>query len=333
MKTTHTHRGTCQACGSIQAVDNNTKLLAKHGYKVIYGAFQYVCNAAGISPAEHDVSYTRQTIANCIRAAEGHEEDARKLKSGELVPSMFKRWNPKKEKVERTRGGGERKTMGDYDALPIAQATPDERKARIDEAIADAEMNAAGFRGHAQFLNRDVIPRLGQPLYPNEELTKTALTQGLKFSHEGHEYELMRPAFSQWGSDRLIGWYVKRVGAEAHRELRWTSKEIRNAMNPKPVIAKGGYTTKKARKDDLDKLNRVFDKKRDAIQKLCLDARVGGNMTEEQNNIYWGPMQLSHWRPKHGALVVKVFPAAAPLVQDIETLVAERLRIKAAPGV
>lgn len=332
MKTTHTHRGTCQRCGSVQAVDNKSQLLAKHGYRVVYGSFQYVCDAAGISPAEHDVTYTRETIANCIRAAESNEREVVALKSGEHVPSMFKRWNPKKVKVNKRRDGSTYDTTGDYDVLPITKATTEERQDRINAAITECQSNAAGFRGHAAFLTRDVLSRLGMPLYQNEELTKQQLTKGLKFTHEGVEHELVEPAFSRWGNERLIGWYVRRVGAEAHRTLRWTSKEIRNAMNPKPVVAAGGYTTKKARKDDLDKLNRVFDKKRKAIQDAYL-ALPREQRTEAKTAVYYGPMQLSHWRPKHGAAVVKEFPALTPVVQDIEALVTERERIKAAPGV
>lgn len=332
MKTIHTHRGTCQRCGSVQAVDNKSQLLAKHGYTVEYNSFHFVCGAAGISPAEHDVTYTRETIANCIRAAESNEREVEALKSGKHVPSMFKRWNPKKVKVTKRRDGSTYNTTGDYDVLPIAKATPEERQDRINAEIAECESNAAGFRGHAAFLTRDVLSRLGKPLYPNEELSKKQLTKGLKFTHEGVEHELVEPAFSRWGNERLIGWYVRRVGADEHRTLRWTSKEIRNAMNPKPVVAAGGYTTKKARKDDLDKLNRVFDTKRKAIQDACL-AVPHDDRTEAQNAIYWGPMQLSHWRPKHGAAVIKEFPALTPIVQDIEALVAERARIKAAPGV
>jgi hypothetical protein len=330
MKTTHTHRGTCQACGSVQAVDNNSYFIAKHGYKVEYGRFQFVCNAAGSKPAEHDVSFTHDTIASCLKAAESHEADAAALRSGEYVPPLFKRWNPRKEKITRTRGGGERKSMGDYDILPIAQATEVERRDTINSAIADHEMNASGFRGHVAFLRRDVLTRFGQPLYPNEELTKTALTKGLKFKHEGTEYELQRPAYSTFGN-RLIGWYVLRVGeTDKTRGLRWTTKEIRNAMNPKPVKVEGAYATKKARKDDLDALNRKYEAARKVIQDTYL-ALPHEERTEAKTEIYYGPMQLNHWRPKHSAAVLKEFPQLATVVANIEALVVERERVKNAP--
>jgi hypothetical protein len=331
MKTTHTHRGTCQTCGAVQAVDNKSGLIAKHGYKVIYGSFQYVCDAAGLKPAEHDLTHTYDTIAHCLNTADWHDAQIPKLQSGEVVPETFERWNKDKVITKRRRGGGTYESKGGYDTLPIAQATPSEREYRILGQIRHHETNRDGLRGHATFLRRDVVPRFGQPLYPNEELTKTALVVGFKFMSEGTEYVLDRPAFSTWGN-RQIGWYVVRVGADPKKQaLRWTSKEIRNAMNPKPVVAEGGYTTKKARKDDLDKLNRVFDKKREALNQMYLDL-PRDQRTEAKTAIYYGPMQLSHWRSKHSAAVVKEFPAATPLVQDIEALVAERLRIKAAPG-
>jgi hypothetical protein len=331
MKTTHTHRGTCQACGSVQAVDNVTSLIAKHGYKVEYGSFHFVCHAAGYHPAEQDVTYTRQTIRDCLRQAEWNDEQIPKLRSGAVVPETFERWNKDKIVTKRRRGGGTYETKGGYDTLPIARATPDERRARIEGQIRHHEANRDGLRDHAKFLERDVLPRHGKPLYPNEALTKTALVIGFTFKSEGIEYVLDRPAFSTWGN-RQIGWYVLRVGADRNNALRWTAKEIRDAINPKPIVAGGGYATKAARKDDLDKLNRVFDKKRDAIQALYL-ALPPDQRTEAKNAVYWGPTQLSHWRSKHSAAVVKEFPAATPLVQDIEALVAERLRIKAAPGV
>lgn len=330
MKTTHTHRGTCQACGSVQAVDNVTSLIAKHGYKVEYGSFHFVCHAAGYQPAEQDVSYTRHTITDCLRQAKFNDERIPKLRSGAVVPETFERWNKNKIVTKRRRGGGTYESKGDYDTLPIAQATPEERRARIEGQIRHHEANRDGYRDHANFLERDVLPRLGKPLYPNEALSKTVLVAGFTFKSEGTEYVLDRPAFSTWGN-RQIGWYVLRVGADRKNALRWTAKEIRNAMNPKPVIAEGGYKTKKARKDDLDKLNRVFETKRNAIQALYLSLPYD-QRTEAKQAVYWGPTQLSHWRAKHSAATLKEFPAATALVQDIEALVAERLRIKVAPG-
>jgi hypothetical protein len=303
-------------------------MLAKHGYKVVYGAFQFVCNAAGYAPAEHDTAYTHATIASCLKAAAANDAEAAALRSGESVPSMFQRWNPTKVKINRRRGGqGTFETKGDYDVLPIAQATPAERTSRINSAIAECESNASGFRGHVAFLRRDVLTRYGQPLYVNEELTKTALSVGLTFKHNGVEHVITRPAFSRWGHERLVGWYVLRVGADPKNDLRWTSKQIRDAMNPKPAVVAGAYATKQARKDDLDKLNRAYDKQRNILHNVYLN---DANRTEARTELYYAASQLSHWRPKHAEGWLREFPATAPVVETINTLFAERERVKAA---
>ena len=62
MKTTHTHRGHCQACGRVQAVDTTNNLLAKHGYTVDFGYFNGVCTGSDRKPLEIDKSFTEQTI-------------------------------------------------------------------------------------------------------------------------------------------------------------------------------------------------------------------------------------------------------------------------------
>lgn len=62
MKTTHTHRGHCQACGRVHAVDTANNLLAKHGYTVEYGYFDGVCNGSDRKPLEVDKSFAEATI-------------------------------------------------------------------------------------------------------------------------------------------------------------------------------------------------------------------------------------------------------------------------------
>lgn len=39
----HTHKGTCQVCGSLQAVNEKTGMIAQHGYTVEHGWFEGRC--------------------------------------------------------------------------------------------------------------------------------------------------------------------------------------------------------------------------------------------------------------------------------------------------
>lgn len=283
MKTTHTHRGTCQACGKVQAVDNNSKVLAKHGYKVNYGAFQFVCRGADrYQPAELDVSLCTKTMADCLTSAAHNEEQVPKLRSGEIVPATFERWNKEKVKTTRTRWGTTTST-GDYDTLPIAMATPDELKARVVGQIRYHKDQAEGLREHERFLRTQVLPRLGQPLYGVVEL----------------------------------------------EALKAAPKPVAT-VDVKAAKVTGSFPTKQARKDALDKLNRSYEKAHKAIRDIYL-AIDPDNRTEAQREVYYGPMQLNHWRAKHSEATLREFPQAAPYVTEIESLVKAREAVKAAP--
>tara|TARA_R110002072_G_C7796032_1_gene521283 strand:+ start:33 stop:875 length:843 start_codon:yes stop_codon:yes gene_type:complete len=67
MKTTHTHKGHCQACGRLHAVDNETNKLAQHGYTVDWGFFNGVCNGADHLPIQIDKSLAEKTIVNATK--------------------------------------------------------------------------------------------------------------------------------------------------------------------------------------------------------------------------------------------------------------------------
>lgn len=164
-KTTHTHRGTCQACGHVQASANANALIAKHGYTVDWGYFNGTCQGSDKAPAEHDVTLTRNVIAFCTETAADHDEEIADLKSGKTVPSTFARYNPNKVVEHKTRRGDTYTTKGGDDMLPIAQARPDERTKAIALAIHEHEMHASGLRSHADILTKFVLVRLGQPLY------------------------------------------------------------------------------------------------------------------------------------------------------------------------
>jgi hypothetical protein len=73
MKTTHTHRGHCQACGRVQAVDTANNLLAKHGYTVDFGYFDGVCTGSDRKPLEVDKSFTEATIVRISEWIDGQK--------------------------------------------------------------------------------------------------------------------------------------------------------------------------------------------------------------------------------------------------------------------
>ena len=68
MKTTHTHKGHCQVCGAMHAVDNSHNGLAKHGYDVSWGFFNGVCSGADNLPIQLDKTLADRTIKSLDKA-------------------------------------------------------------------------------------------------------------------------------------------------------------------------------------------------------------------------------------------------------------------------
>lgn len=81
---THTHRGHCQRCGSIQAVDVDHNSIAKHGYTVDFGFFNGVCDGSDYTPLEVDKSITEQTILDLTDFVENQSAYLQGLESGEV---------------------------------------------------------------------------------------------------------------------------------------------------------------------------------------------------------------------------------------------------------
>lgn len=73
-----THRGTCQVCGRIQAVNEKPGLLANHGYTVDWGFFSGICRGSKHLPFEKDCSLVVKSItwaeARIAQIAEEIEE-------------------------------------------------------------------------------------------------------------------------------------------------------------------------------------------------------------------------------------------------------------------
>src|SRR5579871_3871138 len=50
--TKHTHRGHCQLCDRLQAINNKTSVIAKHGYTKRWSYFVGTCLGSGYKPYE-----------------------------------------------------------------------------------------------------------------------------------------------------------------------------------------------------------------------------------------------------------------------------------------
>ncbi len=70
----HTHRGHCQVCGAQQAVNNETGMLAKHGYTVEHGFFEGECPGSHNLPLEVDHTMTDNIIGDLTRQGDRIEQ-------------------------------------------------------------------------------------------------------------------------------------------------------------------------------------------------------------------------------------------------------------------
>lgn len=153
-KKIHTHRGTCQACGGLQAVDNNTQHVAKHGYVVAgFGFFNGVCSGAGRLPAEKDTAHTHAIIASLIVYAERAAAYAVALTNRTEVLTTYEEthWdNTTRKNVTVTK--------------PLADAPAYIVNREYSYAISQSEGQARRALQHVEFLRANVLPRLGKPL-------------------------------------------------------------------------------------------------------------------------------------------------------------------------
>jgi hypothetical protein len=180
-KTNHTHRGTCQVCGRVQAIDNTTGVVAKHGYKVSgWGFFKGVCGGAGCKPAEKDLTVTHDIIAQLEDIADCHDVTAAgygnyRMLSG-YAPEITIEFGATAIRVThhevwdanalgKTRRNGF-VSKGAYVMVAVTDETPWHKVRDAQERAKNIELQGARMaRAHISMLRSKVIPRLGKPMF------------------------------------------------------------------------------------------------------------------------------------------------------------------------
>lgn len=125
-------------------------------------------------------------------------------------------------------------------------------------------------------------------------------------------------------ADKLYGTALVPIVEQVKAETPVVTVDVKAAK------VTGTFATKAARKVELDKISRMFEKEAQKLHSMYL-ALPAGQRTEEGKEVYYGPMYPHEWRAKHSAMALKVFPQAAAIVAEIESLVAARNAVKAAP--
>jgi len=233
-RTKHTHRGTCQACGARQAVEEEGRI-AKHGYKVEFGTFNGVCMGAGHQPAEHDVTMTHKVIEQCRREAVRLDQHTANLEAGTTLPETIERYDPMA--VRKNKWG--REERGVWIEMPYAEGTDSEKRAAVQHAIIRSKRLADMNRSHAKGLEEQVLPRHGKPLYPAEDKPEPrAYAKGQRYTityKDGGKVTvtLERAAYSySWrsGSERLVGWIASWERGGSKGTGRYSMRELNAAV-------------------------------------------------------------------------------------------------------
>ena len=86
-KVTHTHRGHCQVCLRVQAIDVTTGLIAKHGYVVRNQSFRGECSGSGFPTLHVKRNLTDAVIAAYRDHEMTHKAIADALEAGTTTPT------------------------------------------------------------------------------------------------------------------------------------------------------------------------------------------------------------------------------------------------------
>jgi hypothetical protein len=134
-----THSGTCQICGSLQALPS--KVLSKHGYTVDHGYFNGVCCGERHQPLELDRTFADQIAAELLVNARNHDKDAEAVLDGFILPSRA--WNGEYRKFIPE---GKRFARTERVMVAYAEAPAEHQR----EAVRDLRLN---------LLNRAILAR------------------------------------------------------------------------------------------------------------------------------------------------------------------------------
>lgn len=167
----HTHRAHCQVCGQQQAVDNETGMLAKHGYTVEHGFFEGECPGSKNPPIEVDHTMTDNIIGDLTRQADRIES---KIESGiTTVPYAY---------TERTGGHGGIKKVVSITEDTIESIFADLGKAYYslswenehDLYVWRLKRQVTFLRDHCEMMTNMIENRFGADMIPVERIERIA---------------------------------------------------------------------------------------------------------------------------------------------------------------
>lgn len=140
-KVTHTHRGHCQLCARVIAIDTQTGRIAKHGYKVAqHGMFVGICPGSDVLSLHVERSMADRYIADARRRAADALAFAVRLREGKAKPAQA--WNGEYKRVLKPTRGWPDRTVEEKVIIPFADASPDYQRRAVAEFVEAVERDA-----------------------------------------------------------------------------------------------------------------------------------------------------------------------------------------------
>lgn len=157
----HTHRGHCQNCGRIQAIDVLIQTVAKHGYVVAgYHFFNGTCTGSDRKPLELERTYCDSQCTWACEMAVIQSNAAEDYKNGRLTPAMC--WNGAYKQVMQPGGYYASEEV----EIPYAEGQPYYQKRARDEMVFKHESHASQFISYAANMTRLAKQVHGKELMP-----------------------------------------------------------------------------------------------------------------------------------------------------------------------
>lgn len=214
----HTHRGHCQCCGRVQAIERGPGVtvdrgkIAKHGYTTQWGYFSGTCAGSGKPALEFERVETDRMCRELLKYAITQDTWARKLRDRTAAtPETLKRSVRVFDKHPAT-----------YEDVEIAwaDATEHERTSWYESCLATAELNARSARRHRAFMRDLAVKVYGTPAQVVDRTARAVVEVGT-------EYELYN---ARWRVVSLFETGYRRRTAYARAE-RIGEQHVNAALN------------------------------------------------------------------------------------------------------
>jgi hypothetical protein len=230
-KTTHTHKGHCQACGRVQAAANGSRKIAKHGYNTRLGFFMGTCKGSDALALELSHTLTDEIVVKLGEYAAAQTAKVKRLEAGEEFPKTARtsEWISTKYEGRRKIPG-----TGCYREVAFADATDLQQRDAVKAAINEASFQVRQALEHGADLRKLRSEIFGKKLIANKELNKPAPIEvaiGLKWKDEhGGEREVIKFA-GNFGFSSTPRYEVRKSDGTTYRDsVRGIRSDIRRSQ-------------------------------------------------------------------------------------------------------